>query len=85
MLTAADDVDAAFASVWMPYHGTPFFTRAMYGPQASPCVLAWRVRRSLSPPRDVFSALRGSFVSFSCVSRAEMYGVTSAVMQQYIA
>jgi hypothetical protein len=34
MLTAADDVDAAFASVWMPYPGTPFFTRAMYGLQS---------------------------------------------------
>jgi hypothetical protein len=56
---AADDVETASSSVGKPSLAV---LHPRQWPQASQCFLARHVRRRLSPPRVVFSALRGSFL-----------------------
>jgi hypothetical protein len=62
---AADDVENASSSVGMSSHATAFFTRAMYGPQASPRFLAPRVGLRFSPPHIVLINVAGEFIVFS--------------------
>jgi hypothetical protein len=63
---AADNVEAASSSAGMASPATAFFTRAMSRKRL--CASSRRVRRRLSPPRDVFFSVAWEFLVFSYVS-----------------